>query len=85
MHDRFEAKQVSKRAAEKAKKGKAAADDGKTGNSKNEMKSAKFFSKLQEVAKDDAKRKDDKRKARQEGGKAGQAQHTNESTKRFKL
>ena len=82
MHDRFEQRQVTKKAAEKAKKDSKDQDTGK----KNEMKSAKFFSKLQEVAKDDAARKDQKRKAREEGAKkSGPPAHTNESTKRFKL
>ena len=61
-------------------------------SSKNEMKSSKFFSKLQEVAKDDAARKEQKRKNKEEGKGSGKmsrnfqpAQHNNESTKRFKL
>jgi len=56
---------LQKKAAQKAKEDKKAEGPSK----KNDMKSAKFFSKLQEVAKDDARRKDDKRKARTEGGK----------------
>ena len=81
MKDRFEMRYLQKKAAQKAKEDKKSEGPAK----KNDMKSAKFFSKLQEVAKDDAKRKDDKRKARAEGGKQQGGQHTNESTKRFKL
>lgn len=82
MHDRFEMRQVSKKNAEKAKK-----KEGKDENApskKNDMKSAKFFSRLQDVAKDDAARKDQKKKAKAEGTNIGQT-HTNQSTKRFKL
>lgn len=66
MNDKFELKQLHKKAQ---KEKKVAKEDGesKRGGSKNEMKSAKFFSKLQEVAKDDKDRKDQKRKAKQEG------------------
>lgn len=71
MHDRFEMRQVSKKAA-KEKKDSAKEEGGK----KNEMKSAKFFSRLQEVAKDDAARKDQKRKAKAEGASAAPT-HTN--------
>jgi hypothetical protein len=55
------------------------------------MKSSKFFSKMQEVAKDDAARKEQRKKNKEEGAKGGfnrnfqPAQHNNESTKRFKL
>lgn len=80
MHDRFEMRQVSKR-KEKNKKD-SAKEEGPS--KKNEMKSSKFFSKLQEVAKDDATRKEQKRKARAEGINAAPT-HTNQSTKRFKL
>lgn len=72
MHDRFELRQVSKK--DKAKAVKDSKEDG--GNKKNEMKSAKFFSKLQEVAKDDAARKDQKRKAKADGVNAAPT-HTN--------
>jgi hypothetical protein len=80
MHDRFEMRQVSKR-NEKNKKD-SAKEEGPS--KKNEMKSSKFFSKLQEVAKDDATRKEQKRKARAEGINAAPT-HTNQSSKRFKL
>ena len=70
MNDRFEQRHINKKAA--AKKGEAE-EKGKKG----EMKSAKFFSKLQEVAKDDQARKDLKRKARQEGNFSGVPAHTN--------
>ncbi len=40
------------------------------------MKSAKFFSRLQDVAKDDAARKDQKRKAKAEGASSAPT-HTN--------
>lgn len=39
--------------------------------SKNEMKSSKFFTKMQEVAKDDAARKEQRRKNKEEGQKGG--------------
>ncbi len=56
----------------------------KTEESKNEMKSTKFFSKMQEVAKEDANKKEMKRKAKQEG-KDNYVNHNNGSTKKFKL
>ena len=57
------------------------------GSKKNDMKSSKFFSRLQDVAKDDATRKDQKRQAKKEGRNASFAppNHSNENTKRFKL
>ena len=80
MKDRFETRVIQKKAAAIAKESK---EDSK--GKKNELKSSKFFSRLQDVAKDDAKRKEEKRKARAEGGKHQQEKHSNESTKRFKL
>ena len=83
MHDRFEAKHV-KKGTKKPKAGEAPADDKKSkAGSKNEMKSSKFFSKLQEVVKDDQKKKDNKRKAREDNLIV--SNHTNQNSKRFKL
>ena len=87
MADRFESRHLQKKAkaTQKARDDKSN-ENPAAGNKRNDMKSAKFFSRLQDVAKDDAKRKDDKRKARNEGHKGGvQPPHNNESTKRFKL
>ena len=67
MHDRFEQRHIIKK-ADKAKASKK--DSGKEEgpkNKSNDLKSAKFFSRLQEVAKDDAARKDQKRKAKADG------------------
>lgn len=85
MNDRFEQRHVNKVNDNKKKKeGEKGEKEGKTG--KNELKSTKFFSKMQEVAKDDQVRKDLKRKARKEGtSTGGPPAHTNESTKKFKL
>lgn len=85
--DRFEMRQMVKKqqnnaASDKKSKG---AESGAEKGSKNEMKSSKFFSKMQEVAKDDAARKDQKRKAKQEGKDSGYVNHNNGTTKRFKL
>jgi len=92
MHlDNFEARQIKKN---KDKKDSSISGSGKKviskddkPSSKNEMKSSKFFSKLQEVAKDDATRKEQKKKNKIEGYNRNfqPAQHNNESTKRFKL
>lgn len=76
MHDRFEAKHIKK--SKKDKKGGEEKD-----GSKNEMKSSKFFSKLQEVVKQDQAKKDSKRKAREEN--VTMSMHNNQSTKKFKL
>jgi hypothetical protein len=71
MHlDRFETRQMVKAAAKKkAEKGGAKGEDKSAAGigSKNDMKSSKFFSRLQDVAKDDAARKELKRKAKAEG------------------
>jgi hypothetical protein len=74
MHDRFEARQVNKKNTEKGKKD-SAKEEGPQ-NKRNDMKSAKFFSRLQDVAKDDAARKDQKRKAKADGVNAAPT-HTN--------
>ena len=74
MHDRFEAKQIRKASAKK--------DEKEEKGGKSEMKSGKFFKKMQEVAKDDLAKKELKRKAKLEGGVPA---HNNGSTKRFKL
>lgn len=74
MHDRFEMRQVNKKKTEKGKKD-SAKEDGPQ-HKKNDMKSAKFFSRLQDVAKDDATRKDQKRKAKADGVNAAPT-HTN--------
>jgi hypothetical protein len=57
------------------------------GSKKNDMKSSKFFSRLQDLVKDDATRKEQKRQAKKDGKNASFAppSHTNESTKKFKL
>jgi hypothetical protein len=76
MHDRFEQRQVNKKKpTEKAGKKDSAKEEGAK-NKSNDLKSAKFFSRLQEVAKDDAARKDQKRKAKADGINAA-PKHTN--------
>ena len=86
MNDRFEAKQIHKKAVQDKKASKQE-DANAVGSKKNDMKSSKFFSRMQDVAKDDAARKDLKRQAKKDGKNASFApsSHTNESTKRFKL
>jgi len=56
MNDRFESRQLVKKAAVQNKKDKESGDA--VGSKKNDMKSSKFFSRMQDVAKDDAARKD---------------------------
>lgn len=92
MHlDNFEARQIKKNKDKKdsnSNKKTAASIDDKKPSSKNEMKSSKFFSKMQEVAKDDATRKEQKKLNKEKGAynrNFQPAQHNNESTKRFKL
>ncbi len=94
MHlDRFETRQMAKAAKKKGekdnnnnKKNNKGDDDKSNTNSKNEMKSSKFFSRLQDVAKDDAARKELKRKSKAEGNAYNaQPLHNHESTKKFKL
>lgn len=81
MHDRFEAKHIKQSKKDKKKGDK---DDSKScSGNKNEMKSSKFFSKLQEVVKQDQVKKDQKKKAKEGGFVVGA--HTNGSSKRFKL
>lgn len=82
MNDRFEMRHLQKKAA--AQKKSAKDDEGAVGSKKNDMKSSKFFSRLQDVAKDDQARKEQKRQAKRDGN-AQVVQHNNESTKRFKL
>lgn len=74
MNDRFEHKQLSKKVKKDKESKKSKGEDGPS--KKNEMKSSKFFSKLQEVAKDDKARKDQKRQAKIDGNAVGQA-HNN--------
>lgn len=84
MHDRFELKQMAKKKkVEEGKKPKKGEEVEGGKGSKNDMKSAKFFKKLMEVAKDDQSRKDLKRKAKAEGAIGGA--HNNGTTKKFKL
>lgn len=80
--DRFDMKEI-KRKLEKQKNDTK--KDGKEKGSKNEMKSSKFFKRLQDVAKTDKERKDTKKRAKKEGGDVMLNMHNNQSAKRFKL
>ena len=83
--DRFEAKDI-KRKMDKKKQGKNG--DSKPigeGKSKNEMKSSKFFKKMQEVAKDDQTKKENKKRAKMEGKDSMMPLHNHQSSKKFKL
>ncbi len=73
MHkDNFEARQIKRNKDKRDKKEGGVKDIGaEKSSSKNEMKSSKFFSKMQEVAKDDAARKEQRRKNKEEGAKGG--------------
>lgn len=67
-------------------KKKAKEGGEKDSKSKNELKSSKFFGKLQEVAKSDKDKKESKKRAKQEGGgKVMPNMHNNQSAKKFKL
>lgn len=82
-NDRFEMRHLAKKAAANQKK--QAGEGPAVGSKKNDMKSSKFFSRLQDVAKDDQARKEQKRKNKLEGNAGGPPAHNNGSTKRFKL
>ena len=87
--DRFAMKDV-KRKADKKKKLKEGAvdqatlDKGKGGN-KNEMKSSKFFKRMEEVVKTDAAKKELKKRSKLENTNSTYVNHDNKPTKRFKL
>ncbi len=75
-----------KRKLEKKKGGKEGGTDAEKGGSRNEMKSSKFFKRLQDVVKGDKEKKDSKKRAKAEGGKDGGAiLHSHSSAKKFKL
>jgi len=87
--DRFEMKDVKRKMDKKKTKedGGAAVGDKDPKSSKNEMKSSKFFKRLQEVVKDDKDKKDSKKRAKTErGGKEPMIPlHNHTSAKKFKL
>ena len=63
LADRFSMKDVKRKQDKKKGKDTITSDD-KKGGSKNEMKSSKFFKRMEEVAKSDAVKKENKKKAK---------------------
>lgn len=78
--DRFEMKEIKRQMEKKKAKSKGE----KVDSSKNEMKSSKFFNRMQDVVKDDHARKESKKRAKTEGGNV-MPLHNNQSSKKFKL
>ena len=85
--DRFAMKDIKRKIDKKsAKDGTgAAAGEKDSSKSKNEMKSSKFFKRLQDVVKDDKDKKDSKKRAKTEGGGDMIPLHNHSSAKKFKL
>ncbi|CDW79839.1 UNKNOWN [Stylonychia lemnae] len=86
--DRFAMKDI-KRKQDKKKKMKEGAVDEKDskskGGNKNEMKSSKFFKRMDEVVKSDAAKKESKKRSKLENTNSIYVNHDNKPSKRFKL
>ena len=55
------------------------------GGNKNEMKSSKFFKRMDEVVKSDAAKKESKKRSKLENTNSVYVNHDNKPSKRFKL
>jgi len=85
LADRFSMKDVKRQQdKKKGKEGKDGAVEEKKGN-KNEMKSSKFFKRMEEVVKSDAVKKESKKRAKLDQTNSTYVNHDNKPTKRFKL
>jgi len=80
LADRFAMKDVKR----KQDKNKSKNTEEKS-SAKNEMKSSKFFRKMEEIAKSDAIKKENKKKAKLDNTGSAFVNHGNMPTKRFKL
>lgn len=85
LADRFAAKDIKRKSDKKKKDKEGKEDNDKKGGSKNEMKSSKFFKRMEEVAKSDQIKKENKKKAKLESTNSTYVNHDNKPTKRFKL
>jgi hypothetical protein len=90
--DRFAMKDLKRKQEKKDKKkkgdssGKGGADDKPLrAGSKNEMKSSKFFKRMEEVVKGDQAKKESKKRSKLENTNSVYVNHDNKPTKRFKL
>lgn len=82
--DRFSMKDI-KRKQDKKKKDKEGKDEGEKKTSKNDMKSSKFFKRMEEVVKSDQVKKENKKKSKLESTNSVYVNHDNKPTKRFKF
>jgi hypothetical protein len=91
LADRFAMKDVKRKQDKKKQQMKeGAVDESKnkdktTVGNKNEMKSSKFFKRMDEVVKSDAAKKESKKKSKLENTNSVYVNHDNKPSKRFKL
>ena len=90
LADRFAMKDMKRKQDKKKKDSQkeGAVDESLTknkGGNKNEMKSSKFFKRMDEVVKSDAAKKESKKRSKLENTNSVYVNHDNKPSKRFKL
>lgn len=86
LTDRFNMKDVQRKQAKKLKLkegGVKPVEDKKS--SKNEMKSSKFFKKMEEITKSDYQKKENKKRAKLESTNSQYVNHSHTNIKKFKM